>query len=1099
MQRISDYVASWFKKEELPAREKRVLPKKEASVPYSQRDMFFANMSHEIRTPVNGIVGFTQLLKETGLSKEQHELVNTIHSSSMHLLGLVNDILDFSKINAHKMVLEETEFDLFRQIEDTIETYAAAAQEKDIVLGLYMDPTIVPSLIGDPSKLSQILINLVSNAVKFTDALGRVDILVEKLAESQKTVTLRFSVKDTGIGIGVGAQKTVFNAFTQENSSISRKFGGTGLGLAISSELVKLMGGELALESEKEKGSEFYFSLTFEKVRVQEREIYADRYRGLSAGIVLPKREGLRGAEDNLKSYIAYLGVDVRFYNSVEIVSMDPKVLPDLLFADERYSGISFKDLCKLPVKVISLSPINRQGAGEEQECLCKNIYKPVNLTKTIRAFEACLESDTPSSQESMFTNRNFKGFKALVVDDNRVNQKLMMQVLENMQLDVELAADGAEALMHYMSSDFDILFMDIQMPVMDGLEAAEKIIAYEKEEGKNHTPIIALTGNTESAHMQKYSDAGMDGIMSKPVDMTVMVSYLNQYLATQKLAQQIGKAEAEFSGAKVLIIEENSINQKLIEQALASKGVKSVLINRASTFMNVYRKEVFNMIFVSASMPMMAASKIIQDIRLHEKKKGLDTVPIIVLVPSDTSDAMCENYRKSGAQGCLPKPLEIDEIKLQLDRHMQAVAPKQEMITDDEVHVGRGEEQEKDSPEDEAVVEPVGDIPTPGTETLALAGLAAALSSEDDEVHTEAEQAEEIEEKKSGESGYHQWNDEEPLPMLKEELGIIQNHENLDQTTEERGEAGETVYPVEALDLLSEAAEEMPELRETEQKQETEEQSATENEALSESLIKMPSLGKGALTSGGLTTALSLNDDKTQERREQEEQEQREKEEKAAREKAEQEQREKEEREEAERVEKERKEKERKKKEAREKREKEEKEKAEKEKAEKEAREKAEKEQREREEKEEREKAEREKKEKEAREKEARERKEKEEKAEKELREKEERVAREKAEKEEKAEQEQRKKEEREAQEKKEKAEQEKAKQEKAKQEEREREEKEEKEAQEKTEKEAREKAEPETEQPAEVTKTREAEKQDVDIGGKKHVVTYIDIPLSK
>ena len=897
MQRISDYIASWFKKEELPAGKKRVLPKKETSASRDQKDRFFANMSHEIRTPVNGIVGFTQLLKETELSKEQHELVNTIHSSSMHLLGLVNDILDFSKINAHKMVLEETEFDLFRQIEDTIESYAAAAQEKDIVLGLYMDPTIVPSLIGDPSKLSQILINLVSNAVKFTDALGHVDVLVEKLAESQKTVTLRFSVKDTGIGIGAGAQKTIFNAFTQENSSISRKYGGTGLGLAISSELVKLMGGELALESEKEKGSEFYFSLTFEKVRVQEREIYADRYRGLSAGIVLPKREGLRGAEENLKAYIAYLGVDVRFYNSVEIVSMDPKVLPDLLFADERYSGISLKDLCKLPVKVISLSPISRQGAAEEQECLCKNIYKPVNLTKTIRAFEACLESDTPSSQESMFVNRNFKGFKALVVDDNSVNQKLMMQVLENMQLDVELASDGAEALMHYMSSDFDILFMDIQMPVMDGLEAAERIIAYEKEEGKSHTPIIALTGNTESTHTQKYSDAGMDGIMSKPVDMTVMVSYLNQYLATQKLVQQIGKAEMEFSGAKVLVIEENSINQKLIEQALASKGVESVLINRASTFMGVYRKEVFDMIFVSASMPMMAASRIIQDIRLHEKKKGLDAAPVIVLVPSDTSDAMCENYRKFGAQDCLSKPLEIDEIKLQLDRYMQAVAPKQETMDNDGIHEEKGEKQEGDSSGDETVAESAENMPTPKIEALALGSLAAVLSSENDEMHTESAQLEELE---SGMLTYGQKDDEEALPMLKEELGIIQDHETLDQITEEREEAQKK--------------------REKEEKEKAEQEERERREKAEKEKAE-----KAA--------------------REKAEQEQKEREEKAAREKAEQEQKEKEEREEAERVEKERKEKERKEKEAQEKREKEERERQEK--AEQAAREKAEQEER--------------------------------------------------------------------------------------------------------------------------------------------------------
>ena len=1045
MHRISDYMTSWFRKEELPAEKKRVLPKKEASAPYSQRDMFFANMSHEIRTPVNGIVGFTQLLKETGLDKEQNELVNTIHSSSMHLLGLVNDILDFSKINAHKMVLEEIEFDLFRQIEDTIETYAAAAQEKDIALGLYIDPTIAPSLIGDPSKLSQILINLVSNAVKFTDALGNVDILVEKLAEGQKTITLRFSVKDTGIGIGSGAQDTIFNAFAQENSSISRKFGGTGLGLAISRELVKLMGGDLTLESEREKGSEFYFSITFEKVRSQEREIYAGRYRGLSAGIILPKRESLRGAEENLKAYIAYLGVDIRFYNSVEIVAMDPKVLPDLLFADDRYSGISFKELSKLDAKIISLSPINRQGISLEQEGVCKNIYKPVNLTKTIRAFEACLEGDTLSDKKSMVANRNFKGFSALVVDDNRVNQKLMMQVLENMQMDVALAADGEEALEYYQNFDFDIVFMDIQMPVMDGVETTEKIVVYEKEQNKEHTPIIALTGNTGSKNTQKYIDVGMDGFMSKPIDVNIMISYLNQYLATQKLAQQIVQTEVRFSGAKALIVEENSINQQLMERALASRGVESVLINRASTFMNVYRSELFDMIFVSENMPMVSASKIIQNVRTHEKNRGLDTVPIVVVVSADTSDIVCDNYRQSGAEGCLFKPLEIDEIKLQLDRHMQTVAPKQETVARDEMYTEREQGQKQDSYENETLSEPVDEMPSPGIEALALGGLVEALSSEDDDVYTEAEKRE----------------DEEPLPMLKEELGTIQDHEISDQTVEEALLGKEDVLLLieeseaaqnkeedqaeESQDIAASKVAEISELKETEQKQEIEEKEAREREA--------------------------------QEKREQEEKvekELREKEEREAqekKEKAEQEEREKQEKEEKERQEKE----------AQEEREQEEKA----------AREKAEQEQRERE-----------RKEKEAREREAQEKREQEEKVEKELREKEEREAQEKKEKAEQEEREKQEKEEKERQERQEKEEkeaqeereqEEKVAREKAEQEQREREEKEERE---KTEREEAERVEREVQ--AEVALEQEAKQKDIDIGGKKHAVTYIDIPLS-
>ena len=722
MQKVKAYLASLFgKKEAIPT----LTEKKPSS--YAQRDMFFANMSHELRTPVNGIVGFTQLLKETELNEEQHELINTIHSSSMHLLSLVNDILDFSKINAQKMVLEKTEFDFFRQIEDTIETYAAAAHEKDLSLGLYIDPTIAPVLIGDPAKLSQILINLVSNAIKFTVASGRVDVKVKKREESQKTITLEFSVKDTGIGIDASAQKTIFDAFVQENTSISRKFGGTGLGLAISSELVKLMGGVLALKSKKEKGSTFYFSLTFQKVRTPEREIYADRYRGVRAGIVLSEQEDLRETEDNLKAYMGYLGVEVQSYSNAEIVSMDATLLPDLLFADERYSGISLQDICKLPTKIVSLSPLSKRGMMLEQTCPCKNIYKPVNLTKTIRAFETCLSGTDASAEKTIPTNKNFKGFKVLVAEDNPVNQKLMVRILENMHLNVALATNGEEVLEHCKHTHFDIIFMDIQMPVMDGLEATKNLIAYEKEQGESHTPIIALTGNVENTHMQKYSDAGMDGFMSKPIEMAVMVSYLNQYLGAQNLVHKISKPEMQLRGAKALVIEKNKINLQLVERALASKGVVSTLVNRGSTFMEVYESETFDIVFVSDSMPVVAASKMIEDVRKREKEKGLDAVPIIVMLSADLSDATCEGYRELGAQDCLCKPLDIDEIKLQMDRYVQTKVPMDMVSVVDGVAAETEEvarDKAKNIPETNMALEPEDQTVQNGKEILALEAL---------------------------------------------------------------------------------------------------------------------------------------------------------------------------------------------------------------------------------------------------------------------------------------------------------------------------------------------------------------------------------------
>ena len=652
--------------------EKSVAWDQQNDASYTQRDMFFANMSHEIRTPVNGIVGFTQLLKETKLDKEQDELVNTIHSSSMHLLGLVNDILDFSKINAHKMILEETTFDLFHQVEDTIESYAATAEGKSIDLQLYTDPVISPMLVGDPRKLSQVLINLVSNAIKFTDALGVVDISVEKVMEGQKMVTLRFAVKDSGIGISLEAQKNIFNAFSQANSSISRKFGGTGLGLAISSELVKLMGGELTVESVPDEGSEFSFTLPLEKVRSDERRVYADLYRGLSAGIILARKGEPRGTEKYLKAYLAYLGIDVHFYSGVEIVAMDKKALPSLLFADDDLAGIPLRELSEMDAKVILISSINRRkSASSSHVKRCGSIYKPLNFTKTIRALEECLDDASASKEAAPTVNRNFRGYKALVVDDNVVNQKLMVRILENMQMDVEVAFNGEEAVSCSQDTHFDIVFMDIQMPVMDGVEATRKLVAREQAEGRSHTPIIALTGNTEGEETERFIDAGMDGFMSKPFDMDMMLSYLNTYTVGKKLIHKMERLPATFSGAKALVVEENSIDQKLIERALASRGVESTLIGRASLLLDTYREDAHHIVFISAGMPMIGASELIREVRTHETEKEWDAVPIVIIVSESASEAECNEYRDTGANGCLHRPLDIDEIKQELDRCM--------------------------------------------------------------------------------------------------------------------------------------------------------------------------------------------------------------------------------------------------------------------------------------------------------------------------------------------------------------------------------------------------------------------------------------------
>ena len=279
-------------------------------------------MSHEIRTPLNGIVGFTQLLKATETTQEQEEFISIIENSSDNLLAIVNDILDLSKIKANKIELENILFDPMEKFESSVETYAARAAEKDIEFGLFIDPRIPSFIKGDPTKISQIVVNLISNAIKFTKAGGRVDVNIEKLAESDQDVTVKFSVSDSGIGISKEQKSKIFEEFSQADVSTSRKFGGTGLGLAISSKLVSFMGGKLEIESEEGKGSTFFFIIKFDKSKESKEREHPDM-KDIIVGFVLPNRDIEHEINQNLKSYISYVGAEFKSYYGNELLELD--------------------------------------------------------------------------------------------------------------------------------------------------------------------------------------------------------------------------------------------------------------------------------------------------------------------------------------------------------------------------------------------------------------------------------------------------------------------------------------------------------------------------------------------------------------------------------------------------------------------------------------------------------------------------------------------------------------------------------------------------------------------------------------------------------
>jgi len=491
------------------------------------KDLFLASMSHEVRTPLNGIVGFTSLLKESDNKEEQAEFISVIEKSSVNLLNIVNDILDLSKVKAQKIELESIEFDPISTFESAVESYAAKAAEENIDFNIFLDPALPTLLMGDPTKMSQIIVNLVSNAVKFTPKNGEVNVNIEKLSDKNDEVEIKFEVSDTGIGITKEQKKNIFEAFTQADVSTSRKYGGTGLGLSISGKFVELMGGKLSIWSEKDKGTTFYFTLRLIKPKSAQKRVVEDM-RNITVGVLDPHHNGEYHVNKNLDTYIRYTGAKIIHYKDETLLAIKgSSKLPDILFIDHsfRYRRDEIQKFLGFKTKTVVIS------TGEQKETLKlykskidKIIYKPVNLTKTLRALS--------SKEEKQETQKvvTFRGIHVLVAEDNRINQKLILNVLNRLGIEVTIANNGQEALDKRKEYDYDMIFMDIQMPVMGGMEATGNILSFERSNGKEHIPIMALTANAVAGNREEYIGAGMDGFLSKPLELDKLNAVLQEY-----------------------------------------------------------------------------------------------------------------------------------------------------------------------------------------------------------------------------------------------------------------------------------------------------------------------------------------------------------------------------------------------------------------------------------------------------------------------------------------------------------------------------------------------------------------------------------------
>lgn len=628
------------------------------------KSMFLANMSHEIRTPLNGIVGFTELLKDTGLEEEQKEFVEIIEKSSENLLQIINNILDLSKIESNKLEIEDIAFDPIVEFESAVEVYGVRASEKHIDLGCFIDPALEQPLNGDPTKLKEVIINLLSNAVKFTSSGGHINVNITKQECDKEGVTrVKFEVQDNGIGVSSEQKSRIFEAFSQADTSITRKYGGTGLGLTISSRFIELMGGHLDIHSESGIGTTFFFTIDFE-----EAETLANSLRGKYSNIkalLLADSHKTKAQDSYLKKYLEFYGVSYRTFTNInEIESLDKN---DLIFVDYTYTkDDELQSYAKLPLELILLTKSYYMKKIDSLNIeIFKTIYEPLNISKIKAILENYSNKNINEKRVKKEAPKEFDPeatrFKAnvLVAEDNIINQKLIKRTLEDLGLKVTVASNGLEAFQKRKDENFDLIFMDIQMPILDGVEATREILNYEEDFNQPHVPILALTANALKGDRERFLEAGLDEYTTKPLVRSEIVNLLTHFLADYIVAREkpeeknislegkeiieVNETKAEYK-ADVLLANKSSFESKLYAQLIESLGYSYEIVNSSSKLESLAATNSYRVILFDKELEDLNLKKLSEDAKIASEDRNLATYLVLIsdsIQSDDLDDAI--------------------------------------------------------------------------------------------------------------------------------------------------------------------------------------------------------------------------------------------------------------------------------------------------------------------------------------------------------------------------------------------------------------------------------------------------------------------------